>query len=191
MTEPALRIAGIAGSLRQKSYNRGLLRAAVAVAPADVRIEIADIGALPLFNEDVRAAGEPAAVVQLKDAVRRADGVLIATPEYNYSVPGPLKNALDWLSRPPAESPLRHKPIAVMGVTTGGFGTARAQLALRQALLFTRSLVLTEPEVFASRAHELFDAESNLTDEKVREAVRALVAALAAWTRKCNGVPAA
>jgi chromate reductase len=118
--------------------------------------------------------------------VRRADAVLIATAEYNYSVPGPLKNAIDWLSRPSAESPLRHKPIAVMGATTGGFGTVRSQLALRQVLLFTRSLVLTEPELLVSRAQELFDAESNLTDEKTRHALHALVVALAAWTRKCN-----
>jgi chromate reductase len=191
MTEPLLRIAGIAGSLRAKSFNRGLLRAAAAVAPEGVSLEIADIGALPLYNEDVRATGEPAAVVQLKDAVRRADAVLIATPEYNYSVPGPLKNAIDWLSRPPAESPLRRKPIALMGATTGNFGTVRAQLALRQILLFTRSLVLTEPEVLVARAPELFDAESNLKDEKTRDFVRALIVALVEWARLCNARPPA
>ena len=184
MSEPELVILGLAGSLRAKSYNRGLLRAAAELAPAGVRVEIGDLGALPLFNEDVRLAGEPAAVVALKAAARRADALLLATPEYNYSIAAPLKNAIDWLSRPPLESPMRHKPVAIMGATTGGFGTVRAQLALRQILLFTKCLVMVDPEVLVSHAANTFDADSNLTDAKARDAVKALVAALADWTRR-------
>ena len=184
MNEPELVILGIAGSLRALSYNRGLLRAAVELAPAGVRVEVADIGALPLFNEDLRAAGDPAPVVTLKDAARRADALLLACPEYNFSVSAPLKNAIDWLSRPALESPIRHKPVAIMGASTGGFGTVRGQLALRQVLLFTRCLVMIEPEVLVSHARDAFDASSNLTDAKARTEVQALVAALAEWTRR-------
>ena len=184
MNEPELVILGIAGSLRALSYNRGLLRAAVELAPAGVRVEIADIGALPLYNEDVRLAGEPAPVVALKDAARRADALLLACPEYNYSVAAPLKNAIDWLSRPVMESPMRHKPVAIMGASTGGFGTVRGQLALRQVLQFTRCMVMIEPEVMVSRAKDAFDADSNLTEAKARAEVQALVVSLAQWTRR-------
>jgi chromate reductase len=178
------RILGFAGSLRRYSYNRGLLRAAQEVAPAGVEIAIYDIAAIPLYNGDVEAQGDPDPVGDFKARIRAADALLIATPEYNYSVPGVLKNAIDWVSRPPANSVLVHKPIALMGATGGNFGTVRAQLALRQSLVFTRSYVLVAPEVLVFRAADRFDAQGNLTDEETRRFVRSLVEALVDWARR-------
>jgi chromate reductase len=120
----------------------------------------------------------------MKDRIRAADALLIATPEYNYSVPGVLKNAIDWASRPPREAPMRGKPIGVMGATPGAWGTVRAQLALRQSFIFTESLCMIRPEVLVSHARDKFDAQSELTDPPTREFVRALVASLADWTRR-------
>ena len=170
MTDGPFRILGIAGSLRRGSFNRGLLRAATEVAPDGVELETFELGSIPLYNEDVRVAGEPAAVGELKERIRAADGLLIATPEYNYSVPGVLKNAIDWASRPPEETPLRHKPIGLMGAG-GTYGTARSQLALRQVFLFTRSYVLPEPELYVVNAREKFDQDGNLQDEPTRQLV--------------------
>lgn len=168
-----LTILGIAGSLRRASYNRALLRAARELAPDGIEIEIFDrLGELPLYNPDVAAMGAPEPVAALKEAIDRAHGVLIATPEYNYSIPAPLKNALDWASRPPAETPLRGKPIAIMGAAVGSIGTARAQLALRQSLLFTQSHVMPAPELLVGRAPEKFDAELRLVDEQTRQFLR-------------------
>jgi chromate reductase len=138
---------------------------------------------IPPYNADVEAAGDPAPVRELKERIRTADALLIATPEYNCSVPGVLKNAIDWASRPPTDSPLNHEPIALMGASPGGFWTVRSQLALRQVFLFTKSYVLPEPEVHVSTAAEKFDAESNLTDDRTRENIRTLVAALVEWAR--------
>jgi chromate reductase len=130
-------------------------------------------------------------VAALKRAIREADALLIATPEYNYGVPGVLKNAIDWVSRPPQGSALSGKPAALMGASPGGFGTARAQLQLRQAFVFTQTLVLVGSEVMVARAHEKFDAAGRLTDDKTREFVRKLLEALAAWTRRLKaGAPA-
>jgi chromate reductase, NAD(P)H dehydrogenase (quinone) len=170
-------ILGLAGSLRRASYNRGLLRAAAEAAPANVRLEAADLAPIPLYNADVEADGDPAPVAALKDAVARSDALLVATPENNYSIPGVLKNAIDWVSRPP-RSVLRHKPIALMGATPGGFGTVRAQLALRQVFVFTDSYVLPKPELWVSRARERFDEDGNLTDDALRDDLRALIDAL-------------
>ena len=135
VNDGALELLGISGSLRSGSYNSALLRAASRLVPEGVRIEIYDgMGDLPLYNDDVRLLGEPPAVTRMKQRVAAADGILIVTPEYNNSVPGPLQNAIDWLSRPAAESPLRGKPAGIAGVATGNFGTVRAQTALRQVL---------------------------------------------------------
>jgi chromate reductase len=183
--EPAvgsLHVLGIAGSLRRASFNRGLLRAAVEAAPAGVVVEPFGIRTVPLYDADVEAEGMPQAVAALKQAVLAADGVLIATPEYNYGVPGVLKNALDWASRPP-EWAFRHKPIALMGASPGGFGSVRAQLALRQTFVFTDSYVLPKPELWVSRAREHFDEDGNLTDDSVREQLTALLAGFADWIR--------
>jgi chromate reductase len=177
-----LRVCGIAGSLRAASFNRALLRAAQELAPEGMQIAPFDIGAVPLYNGDVEAAGDPPAVAALKAAIRDADALLIATPEYNFGVPGVLKNAIDWASRPPGKSPLNGKPAAIMGATPGLGGTGRAQMALRQSFVFTQTLVLVAPEVLVTRAQDKFDASGRLTDEATRGFVRKLLEGLAAWT---------
>ncbi|MDB5954228.1 MAG: NADPH-dependent reductase family protein [Ramlibacter sp.] len=159
-----MKILGISGSLRQGSYNSMALRAAQKLAPAGVTLDIADIGSIPLYNDDVRAAGEPAAVTALKAQVRAADAVLIATPEYNFSIPGVLKNTLDWLSRPP-EPPFDGKVVALMGASPGPVGTARVQYDLRKVLVFMNAFTVNRPEVFISFAPTKFNAQGELTDE--------------------------
>ena len=182
-----MKILGIAGSLRQGSYNRALLRAAQELASVDAQITpYTGLGDIPPYNEDVRAQGDPPPVKSLKAQIQAADALLIATPEYNYGIPGVLKNAIDWASRPPEASPLRLKPIALMGASPGNMGTVRAQLALRQTFLFTESYVLLKPEVLVWRAADRFDAQGNLTDRATREHVSKLITALVAWTRQLN-----
>lgn len=181
-----IRILGISGSLRKGSFNSALLRAAAEVAPADVLIEIADLGAVPLYNEDMHQQGFPSPVAELRRQVATADAILIATPEYNYSVPGVLKNAIDWVSRPP-DQPFDGKPLAIMGASPGGGGTMRSQYHLRQVCVFLNLLPLNKPEVFVSRAHEKIDATGKLTDDKTRAAIGTLVASLASWTRRLRG----
>ena len=178
------RVLGIPGSLRQASYNRGLIRAAQQGAPEGVEVSAFDLLPIPLFNEDVEAQGDPEPVRAFKERIRTSDALLIAAPEYNYSIPGVLKNAIDWASRPPNGSPLRRKPIALMGASPGGFGTVRSQLALRQVFLFTTSIVLPEPELYVSAAHEKFDQEGNLDDDQTRRRIRALLEALVTWSRR-------
>ena len=178
-----IHVLGLAGSLRRASYNRGLLRAARDLAPDDMTIEIWDrVGEIPFYDADLEARGDPAPVADLKAAIAAADALLVATPEYNYGIPGVLKNAIDWASRPAGKSPLKGKPAAIMGATPGQTGTARAQLALRQAFVFTETFALLRPEVLVNRAGEKFDADGELTDEKTREFVRSLLQALAEWT---------
>ena len=177
-------VLGIAGSLRRGSYNRGLIRAAVEVAPAGTTVIPYDLADLPLFNADVEAQGDPPSVAAFKRAVREADALLIATPEYNHCVPGVLKNAIDWASRPARASVLTGKPVAIMGASTGGGGTARAQAHLRDGLSYTNGLVLPLPEVLVPFADSKFDAESTLTDPDTREALRDLLVSFAAWTRR-------
>jgi chromate reductase len=154
------------------------------VAPKDIEIELTDLAAIPLFNADVEAKGDPEPVREFKERIRAADALLIATPEYNYNIPGVLKNAIDWASRPPADSVLRQKPIALMGASPGRFGTTRAQLALRQVFVFTDSLVLIKPELMVSGAAQLFDTEGNLWDEETRRRVRGLLEALRDWVHR-------
>src|SRR5215510_14517809 len=154
-------VVGFAGSLRRGSYNRALLRAAVENAPPRIRITTVDID-LPVYNADVEASALPKVVSDLRERIRQADGLLIATPEYNYGVPGVLKNAIDWLSRPPRNSALDGKVAAVMGASLGTMGTARAQLQLRQTFVFTNTYVLLQPEVLVGRAHEKFDEGGQL-----------------------------
>jgi chromate reductase len=176
-----LRVVGIAGSLRQGSLNRALLRAAVELAPARLAIEVHDLKDLPLYNGDVEAAGMPAAVAALGDAVRTADGLLIATPEYNHGVPGVLKNAIDWLSRPPRRSALEAKPVGVLGASPGMTGSARAQSQLRAAFVFTNSYAMPQPEVIVGRAHEKFDEQGQLTDDVTRKFVAMFLERFAGW----------
>ena len=181
-----IRILGFAGSLRRASYNRGLVRAASELAPAGVRIEVFDLTDLPLYNQDVEDAGEPASVAAFKLAMAGADALLVATPEYNHGVPGVLKNAIDWASRPRASSPLRDKSVAVMGASPGTGSTARAQAQLREAFVFTGACVMPLPELLVGGAGEHFDRDGNLTDPAVRASLADLVEALRAWTLRID-----
>src|SRR4051812_24601019 len=162
-------VVGFAGSLRRGSYNRALLRAAIEIAPPELHIEARALDALPLYNGDVEAAGVPESVEELRAAIRQADALLIATPEYNHGVPGVLKNAIDWLSRPPRGSALNGKVAAIMGASPGMTGTARSQSQLRQAFVFTDTYALLQPEVLVARAHEKFDADGRLVDQATRD----------------------
>jgi chromate reductase len=164
-----VRVLGFAGSLRLGSLNRALLRAAVELAPDDMRIEVFDLADIPLYNEDVEAKGEPPAVATFKSALRAADGMLIACPEYNHGVPGVLKNAIDWASRPPQSTPLAGKATAVIGASPGLAGSAQGQSQLRQAFIFTDTPAMQQPEVLVSRAHTKFDPAGRLTDEPTRK----------------------
>ncbi len=182
MPAATIHILGICGSLRAESYNRVLLVEAAAIAPEGVEIEIFEgLADIPLFNEDVEAEGEPEAVRSLKDAIASADALLIATPEYNYSVSGVLKNAIDWASRPAGESPLEGKPTALIGASPGMGGSARAQLALRQSFVFTKTPVLPGPEVLVARAHERIE-DGQLTDKDSREFLGDLIERLREFT---------
>jgi len=190
-TNPArpLTFLAIAGSLRQASYNRGLVRAASEIAPDGIRVTPYELAPLPMFNADVEADGDPAPVADFKRAIARADALLIATPEYNHCLPGVLKNAIDWASRPARQSALTEKPVAIMGASTGMGGTARAQAHLRDGLTYTNGLVLPLPEVLVGVAREKFDEHGNLTDEGTRDELRDLLKALAAWVRRLQASP--
>ncbi len=184
MDNKEFRILALAGSLRQGSYNRGLLRAAEELAPDWVKVRFFDIGTLPFFNEDLEDAADPEVVRQFKEAISNANAVLIATPEYNGAVPGVLANAIDWASRPTGRSVLRNKPVAVMGAVLGKSGSANAQAALRGVLSRVGAVVVPDPQVLVPHASKLFDEQVNLRDEDTREEVRQLVEAVAHWCRR-------
>jgi len=188
MSNP-IRILGIAGSLRKASYNRAALRAAAALVPPDAVLETFELDGIPPFNED-DDKNPPAKVVELKQRVRAADALLFATPEYNYSVPGVLKNAIDWGSRPYGDSAWSGKPAAILGASPGAIGTARAQYHLRQIFVFLDVLALNKPELMIGNAAARFDSAGNLTDEPTREHVRKLLVSLVAWTRRLQASPA-
>jgi chromate reductase, NAD(P)H dehydrogenase (quinone) len=187
-----LRILGISGSLRADSHNSALLRAAAKFAPEGVSVELYQgLRDLPPYDQDFDTEHPPAAVAELRRQISEADGVLIATPEYNYGVPGALKNAIDWASRPAATSSLKGKPVAIMGAAPTNFGGVRAQLSLRQSFLWIDSLVVGKPEVIVFRSHERFDGEGNLVDEGTRELIVGLLDALVATILQSAPVPAA
>jgi chromate reductase len=181
-----LRILGFAGSLRQASYNRGLIRAATELAPGGTIVDVFDLTDLPLFNQDVEDAGEPRSVAGFKRAIARADALLVATPEYNHGVPGVLKNAIDWASRPRVTSPLRDKSVAVIGASPGRGATARAQAQLRDAFVFTGACVMPLPELLIGGAGEHFDRDGNLTDSDLRTSLVELMEALREWTLRID-----
>jgi chromate reductase len=183
-----INVLGLAGSLRQGSYNKAALRAAVELAPAGMTIETFDLAPIPLYNEDVKQQSFPPPVQELREKIRAADALLIVTPEYNYSIPGVLKNAIDWASRPP-DQPFEGKPIALMGASPGRFGTARAQYHLRQCFVFLNGLVLNRPEVMISGAAEMFDDRLRLTDEAARGYVGKLLEALGTAVRRPADLP--
>jgi chromate reductase, NAD(P)H dehydrogenase (quinone) len=177
-----LKILGICGSLRAASYNMAALHAAQELVPAGMTIDIFDISTIPLYNEDVRAKGFPPVVDDLRTQIKAADGLLLATPEYNYSTSGVLKNVIDWASRPP-EHPFDAKPIALMGASGGVLGTARAQYHLRHMFIFLNAHILNRPEVFIGGAQAKF-AEGKLTDQPSRDIIVAMLTAYKAWIEK-------
>ena len=195
MADPAvksdLRVVGFAGSLRRGSFNRALLEAARQLAPGRMTISPIEIGDLPFYNADVEAEGDPAAVVEFKSAIRAADGVLIATPEYNDGIPGALTTAIDWGSRPPGAAPLSGKPVALMGASPSQVGTARAQLHLRQLLGHVHARTLPPPELLVAAAHERFDRELRLTHEGTRRVLAALLERFARWIDRERAADAA
>ncbi|WP_207481703.1 NADPH-dependent FMN reductase [Arenibaculum pallidiluteum] len=178
-----MKVIGISGSLRKGSFNTAALRAARDLAPEGMSIDIAEIGDLPLYNDDLRAEGYPPPVERLRGQIAGADAILFVTPEYNYSITGVLKNAIDWASRPPNQ-PFEGKPVAIMGASGGIFGTARAQYHLRQMLVYLNAFPVNKPEVMIGQAQSKFDVDLNLADETTREFVRQLLVSLADWTRR-------
>ena len=175
-------ILGFAGSLRKDSYNKAILRAAVELAPKEAELETFDLEGIPLFNQDLE--GSPAAKVrQFKQSIRAADAILIATPEYNYSMSGVLKNAIDCASRPYGDNAFDGKCVAIMGASVGMLGTARAQYHLRQCCVFLNMHPLNQPEVMVPSAADKFDGKGNLTDKLARDLIAQLLTGLVAWTR--------
>lgn len=182
--DSALNILALAGSLRSASCNRRLLHAAAACAPAGMRVRVyEDLDSIPLFSEDFEQATAygPESVRALRERVAHADGLLIATPEYNQSVPGVLKNAIDWLSRPGPDEVLVAKPVAVIGASIGPWGTRLAQSHLRHVLYACEARVMPQPSLFVAGAGERFDAQGNLADAPLRERLQALLAAFGDW----------
>ncbi|MEM2514271.1 MAG: NAD(P)H-dependent oxidoreductase [Candidatus Bathyarchaeia archaeon] len=183
MVEDRITVLGFAGSLRQGSYNKALLRAAAELMPKNAKLDVFDIDGIPLFNQDLEN-DMPAKVKEFKEKIRRADAILIATPEYNYSFPGVLKNAIDWASRPPRDNSFEGKPVAIMSASIGMLGGARAQYHLRQVLVTLNMHPINRPEVMVPLAGEKFDEDGRLIDEKTRAKIRELLENLVAWTRK-------
>lgn len=176
-----LQILGFAGSLRHASYNRALLNTALELAPDILEIVIFDLASIPLYNQDIENRGDPEPVRIFKKAIAESDALLICTPEYNFSIPGVLKNALDWASRPAKTSVLRDKPVAVMGASTGAFGTARCQLALRSVFAFCNMHPLNFPQVLITHADEKFDKQGRLIDEETKGFVQDNLVAFVRW----------
>jgi chromate reductase len=176
-------ILGFAGSLRKGSYNKALLRAAAELVPTAAKLEVFDIEGIPPFNQDLEAY-MPQKVKEFKAKIRAADAILIATPEYNYSMPGVLKNAIDWASRPYGDNSFDGKPLAIMGASSGRIGTARAQYHLRQTCVFLNMHPVNKPEVFVTFAHERIDQNGRLTDAGTRERIENLLKNLVAWTKR-------
>lgn len=181
MSDP-IRVLGISGSFRKASFNTALLRAAIEVAPKSMQIEEAELRDIPLYDEDVRAAGVPESVQHFRDRIAQADGILIATPEYNFSIPGVLKNAIDWASRPPNQ-PFANKPLAIMGASGGMSGTMRAQYHLRQIAVFVDMHLLNKPEVFVREAAKKI-TDGRLTDEPTRQVITEQMVQFEKWIRR-------
>lgn len=178
-----IRILGFAGSLRKNSYNKALLHLAVQLVPKNVALEAFDLEGIPPFNQDLENQ-LPRKVKEFKAKIRAADAILIVTPEYNYSIPGVLKNAIDWASRPYSDNAFKEKPVAIMGASIGMLGTARAQYHLREVFVFLDMYPINSPEVFVSYAQEKFDGNGRLKDEKTKQQITRLLESLATWTSK-------
>jgi len=184
MDNDGVKIVGLAGSLRRASFHRGLIRAARELAPEDVTVEpYEQLDEIPFFNQDVENLGNPAPVMRFKERINQAHAVLIATPEYDYAIPGVLTNALDWALRPP--SPFRHKPVGIVGASPSYVGTARGQMVLRQILLHPPAYVMPEPQILIPFALERFDEQTgDLVDERTREMMNRFLKALVEWTER-------
>src|SRR4030042_5731960 len=178
-----VKILGFAGSLRKQSYNRAILAAALEMVPDEATLEIFDLDGIPPFNQDLENQ-PPEKVKEFKAKIRAADAILMATPEYNYSIPGVLKNAIDHASRPYGDNAFDGKPVAIMGASVGILGTARAQYHLRQSLVFLNMYPLNRPEVMVPLAQEKIDQNGRVTDQKTREKIKEFLEALVIWTRK-------
>jgi chromate reductase len=183
MSDSGISVLGICGSLRRASFNMAALRTAIALKPAGMNVTVADISQIPLYDEDVRAQGFPPPVETLRRQIAASDALLFACPEYNYSMSGVLKNAIDWASRPP-DQPFAGKPCAIIGAAAGKARSARAQYDLRRSCVFLDMHPLNKPEVLIGQAHTKFDAEGNLLDEVAKNLIRDLMAALVGWTRQ-------
>lgn len=181
---PDLHLLGFAGSLRKASYNRALLRAAKQLAPEGLTVGVFELDDIPLYNGDVEAQGFPAPVTHFKDAIAKADALLIATPEYNHGIPGVLKNAIDWASRPPGKSPLADKPAGIIGATSGMMGTVRGQVQLRQALSALDCHVLDQPEYLLASCKDKFDDSGRLIDDASRDRLGRYLKALRNWAQR-------
>jgi len=188
LMEKPIKILAFAGSLRKDSFNKALIRAAIEVTPENVAIEVFDLEGIPPFNQEF-VTNPPQRVVEFKEKIRNADALLIATPEYNYSIPGVLKNAIDYASRPNEDNPLEGKPVAIMSASTGRFGGARAQYHLRQTFVFLNMQPVNRPEVMLSDASHNVDADGKVTNEQTRQFIRQLLEALAALTVKLKQKP--
>ncbi len=176
-------ILGFAGSLRKGSYNKAILRAALELSPQDVKLEIFDLEGIPPYNMDLENR-MPEKVKEFKAKIRAADAILIATPEHNYSVPGVLKNAIDWASRPPGDNSFEGKPVGIMSASTGMLGGARAQYHLRQMFVFLDMHPVNRPEVIVASASEKIDDKGRVIDRKTREKIKELLESLVAWTNR-------
>ncbi len=181
MPQKQIEVAAIVGSLRHQSFNRGLLRSAMLTEPEMMHIYEVPIAGIPFFDEDLERQGDPPTVRDLKRALERASAVLIVTPEYSYSIPGVLKNALDWASRPAGRSAIRGKPVAMMGASVGRSGTMRAQLHLRQILVQLGAIPIPEPEIYLTFAGDKFNSLGELTDKSTLDQTRQMMANLYDW----------
>lgn len=181
-----INILGFAGSLRKDSYNRALLQAALEFVPKDTKLEIFDLNGIPLFSQDLESS-VPEKVQEFKRKIKAADAILIVTPEYNYSMPGVLKNAIDWASRPHGDNSFENKPVAIMSASTGILGGARAQYHLRQSLVFLNMFPVNKPKIFVTLAGQKFDDKGKLLDQKTGELIAQLLNNLVSWTIKLQG----
>ena len=180
-------ILGFAGSLRKGSYNKALLRASLELSPADAKLEIFDLEGIPPYNMDLEDR-IPEKVKEFKEKIRTADAILMASPEHNYSIPGILKNAIDWASRPPEDNSFNGKPVGIMSASPGMLGGARVQYHLRQAFVFLNMYPVNRPEVFVTFASDKIDDKGKVTDEKTRKKIKELLESLVAWTRKLKAL---
>ncbi len=182
--ERPIRILGFAGSLRKNSFNKLLLEAAAKLLPASAELELFDINGIPLYNQDMEVLGIPEAVMRFKDKIESVDALLIATPEYNHSYPGVLKNAIDWASRPYGHNSFDGKPVAVISASPGMFGGIAAQDQLKQVLLALNMHLVTQPATIVASAHQKFDSDGNLTDTDTKRFMEQCLANLVALARK-------